>query len=132
MSAVSLLNPEAIAKPLGAYSQAVLCRGEGAWLQVSGQIGVAPDGSLPEDVAAQAENVWRNLVAVLRDAGMEVSDLIKITTYVTDAEALAVAGAVRARYLGEHRPASTAVVVKALAAPGWLVEIDAVAFKAGM
>lgn len=129
MSAVTLLNPVAIATPLGAYSQAVLCRGEGHWLQVSGQIGAAPDGSLPDSVEAQAENVWNNLLAVLREAGMTVSDLVKITTYVVDAAALPVASAVRARYIGEHRPASTVVVAQALASPEWLIEIEAVAFK---
>lgn len=130
MSAVTLLNPSAIAQPLGAYSQALLCRGAGDWLHLSGQIGVSPSGELAPDVQQQAENVWSNIIAILRDAGMTASDLIKITTYGTSPDALAVVGAVRSRYLNQHRPASTVVVVSALARPEWLVEVDAVAFRA--
>ncbi len=130
MTQTVFINPEAIAQPVGSYSHATLCQGTGRWLQLSGQIGMSPDGSLPPGVIEQAENVWCNVEAVLVSAGMSLGDLVKITTYVTEAEDLALAGRVRARYLGGHRPASTVVVAKALAVPEWRIEVEAVAYQA--
>jgi enamine deaminase RidA (YjgF/YER057c/UK114 family) len=78
----------------------------------------------------QADLAWSNLNEVLRAAGLEVADLVKVVTYVTDETQLAALGPVRLKYLGDARPASTLVVVKALARPEWLFEVEAVAFKA--
>ncbi len=58
---------------------------------------------------------------------MGVGDLVKITTYLVNADDLAAAGAARARFLGDARPASATVIVKALVKPEWLIEIEAIA-----
>ena len=123
------LNPKTVVQPAGPYSQAVLTPATGQLLHVAGQVAVRPDGSTPADLAAQVELVWTNLVNILAEAGMDVSHLVKINTYLVDTAALAVHGPIRARFLGEHRPASTLVVVKALAKPEWLIEVEAVAQK---
>jgi len=60
---------------------------------------------------------------------MDVSHLVKVTTYLTDAGNLPKLGPVRGRFLGENRPASTLVVVSALAKPDWLIEVEALALK---
>jgi enamine deaminase RidA (YjgF/YER057c/UK114 family) len=60
---------------------------------------------------------------------MDASHLVRINTYVTDEAHLTEIAPVRLGLLGDARPASTLVVVKALARPQWLVEIDATAFK---
>ncbi len=125
------LNPKSMAAPLGAYSHAVCNDGAGRLLHISGQVGIQPDGKLAEGLEGQIETVWKNIATLLHEAGMDVSDLSKITTYVTDSAALKQASEVRATYLGDHRPASTALVVQALANPEWLVEIDATAFRSG-
>jgi len=123
-------NPASISAPMGAYSNGVSAPGQGRWLHVAGQIGVRPDGSLAEGLAQQAEVAWANLLAILKDADMGVENLIKVTHYLLDATDLTEYGPVRSRFLGEARPASTLLVVKSLARPEWLVEVDAVAWRA--
>jgi enamine deaminase RidA (YjgF/YER057c/UK114 family) len=130
MSAVRALNPPEIAPPVGAYSQAILTQGAGRTLYIAGQVGLQPDGQLAEGFEAQAEAAWKNIVAVLAAAGLGPQDLVKVTTFVTDPAHLALFGPVRTRYLGTARPASTLVVVRALARPEWLVEVEAVAWRA--
>lgn len=61
---------------------------------------------------------------------MGIGDLVKVTSFVTRAENLRKYGAVRDRYLGEHRPTTTLLVVSGLARPEYLVEVDAIAAKA--
>lgn len=124
-----IIVPEHAAPPVGAYSHGILTRGAGDWLHIAGQIGTAADGSLQDGFEAQAEQAWANLVAVLAGAGMDVSHLVKVTTYLTDAADLARLGPIRARFLRSARPASTLVVAAALAHPDWCFEVDAVAFR---
>jgi enamine deaminase RidA (YjgF/YER057c/UK114 family) len=123
------INPGVIAPPVGAYSQGVLAPNAGHWLHIAGQVGIGPDGVLADGFAAQAKTAWQNLMAVLHDAQMDVSHLVKVCTYLVDADHLKLLNAVRAPFLGDARPASTVVVVKALARSEWLVEVDAVAYR---
>jgi 2-iminobutanoate/2-iminopropanoate deaminase len=88
---------------------------------------VLPDGTVPNGIEAQAEARWRNIIAVLADAGMEVEDLVKITTYLVRPEDVAAAGTARAKHFGDARPGSATIIVKALVNPVWLIEIEAVA-----
>lgn len=126
---VHSINPETISRPLGAYSQAVLTTGTGRTLHIAGQIGIREDGSIVSGVKEQAEMAWKNIAGILDAADMDVSNLVKVVTYLIDpADAVALAEA-RRRYLGNCRPASTVVVVKSLLRPEWLIEIEATAFK---
>jgi 2-iminobutanoate/2-iminopropanoate deaminase len=131
VSGLRPVNPAQIAPPVGAYSQAMLSPGGGRWLHVAGQVGLHPDGTLAEGFAAQAEAVWRNIGAILAAAGMGPQDLVKVTTFLTDPDHLPLFAPIRARHLGDARPASTLVVVRALARPDWLVEVEAVAWRGG-
>jgi enamine deaminase RidA (YjgF/YER057c/UK114 family) len=124
------LNPDTTAPPVGLYSQGVVTPGSGRWLHIAGQVGVRRDGTLGEGFEAQAQAAWENVVGVLAAAGMAPGDLVKVTTFLTDAGHLPQFGAVRAKFLGDARPASTLLIVKALARPEWLVEVEAVAWKA--
>lgn len=124
------LNPPAIAAPVGAYSHGVLAPATGQWLHVSGQIGVRPDGSLGSGFAEQARLAWENLLAVLAAAHMDASHLVKVTTFMTEAGDLKDLNPVRSAFLGEARPASTLLIVKALARSEWLFEVEAVAYRA--
>lgn len=123
-------NPSTIAAPAGAYSNGVSAPAGGRWLHIAGQVAIDVDGTVPESFEAQAHVAWRNLLAVLADAGMGVADLVKVNHFLVDANDMAAYAAVRAGYLGEARPASTLLIVQALARPAWRVEIDAVAWKA--
>lgn len=127
---IESLNPSTVAAPAGLYSQAIRTRGAGQWLHVAGQIGMRANGSLADGVAAQAEAAWQNLMALLEAAQMDVSHLVKLTTFLVEREHLALINPVRTRFLGPARPASTLVVVRELARPEWLFEMEAVAFRA--
>lgn len=127
---VRYLNPKSIAAPIGRYSHAVETAPGMRLLHVSGQVGLSADGRLPAGIAEQAENAWRNIEAILAEAGMGIGDLVRVNTFLVDATHVAESRAVRLRHLGEHRPASTLLVVAGLAAPEYLVEIEAVAAAA--
>ncbi|MBL8559898.1 MAG: RidA family protein [Hyphomonadaceae bacterium] len=128
---LKLYNPDVVTPPLGRYTHVVETPPGARLLYLSGQVPVAPDGSVPESLAAQADQVYANIVAILADRGAPPSNIIKLTTFVTedDGDADSVRKA-RAKYLGEHRPASTAVFVSRLVDPSWKIEIEAVALLA--
>ena len=120
-------NPDSIAKPLGAYAHGIEVPAGQRLLFVSGQLGRAPDGTLPETFEEQAQRAWQNVGEVLKSAGMQFSDIVKMTTFVVRPEDYAKARGVRAKFLGDHRPASSGVVITALAMPKSLIEIEVVA-----
>jgi 2-iminobutanoate/2-iminopropanoate deaminase len=124
------LNPSTIAPPGGRYTHAIEVPPGARWLVVSGQVGVAPDGSTPEDIGGQTENCFRNIAAILADAGMSLADVVKITVFLTREDDIAGFRAARDRMIVEARPASTLVVVSQLVRPEWRVEIEALAAKA--
>ena len=122
--------PVNMAPPAANYAHAVVVSDAHRWLHTAGVVPVRPDGSIPEDVAAQAEVVWQNVAAILGAAEMDADAVVSVTTYVVAAAAVADLGAVMAARdtaLGGRRVASTLVIVAALAQPAWLVEIALVA-----
>jgi enamine deaminase RidA (YjgF/YER057c/UK114 family) len=125
-------NPDTIAPPYkNIYSHAVEVRSGARTLYLSGSLGVAPDGTTPESIEQQSEFVMQNMAAVLASAGMSFKDLVKMNAYVLKVEYVPVFAAARGRHLNGARPAMTTVVVPALAAPAWLIEVDAVAAAGG-
>jgi enamine deaminase RidA (YjgF/YER057c/UK114 family) len=122
-------NPAAVAPP-GGYSHGIEMPANARWLYCAGQLGISPDGKMAATFEAQAEQAFRNLLAVLAEAGMGAADLIKINTYLTRREDVATYREVRRRLLGDVRPASTLLVITALARDGALIEIEGVAAKA--
>ena len=120
-------NPGTIAPAFSRYSLAIEAPAAARWLYVSGQVGVTPDGSFADGPEAQMEAAWRNVLAILDSAGMGAGDLVKVTAYLTRAEDIGFYREVRDRMLGGAEPASTLIVISALADPDWLVEIEAVA-----
>ena len=123
-------NPNTIAAAFSSYSLGVEAPAQARWLHVSGQVGVAPDGALAEGPEAQMETAFRNLLAILNSAGMGPHDLVKVTVFLTRPEDVGRYRQVRDRMLAGATPASTLLVVAALADPDWLVEIEAVAASA--
>lgn len=122
------MRPEGMSPPPG-YSHVVVTA-PGRIVFVSGQVSEDAAGQLigKGDVAQQAEQVFANLSRALAAAGATTRDVVKITVFVTDAGAIAAVRTVRNRVFGtEAPPASTAVVVRALANPDWLVEVEAIA-----
>lgn len=125
---LKLENPETVAAPLGRYTHTVEVPAGSGLVFVSGQVPVAPDGSVPLTLAQQADQVYANIVAVLAAKGIPPENIIKLTTFfVEEFDPDDSVRKARAKYLGEHRPASTAVCVRALVDPRWKIEIDAIA-----
>ena len=83
------------------------------------------------DVTGQAEQVMANLVAALRAAGAELTDVVKTTVYVTttDRADLLAAWDVVSRWFGAHDAPSTLLGVTVLGYPGQLVEVEAIAVR---
>jgi enamine deaminase RidA (YjgF/YER057c/UK114 family) len=124
---MSEIRPADIAPPAANYAHAVLTESGARWLHTSGVVPIAPDGSTPDALVDQAELVWANIAAMLRDADMALSNIVSITTYVVVGEDLALVMAARDSALAGHRAASTLVMVPALARPEWRMEIAVVA-----
>lgn len=125
----TFINPPDLPAPVGPYSQAVMSEGPGQWLNIAGQVGIAADGSVPEDAAAQAELAWTCITRALAAAGMGMEHVVKVTIYVVHREDLPALREVRLRHVGPHRPASTLVLVSGLVDARLRFEVDAVAFK---
>lgn len=120
-------NPTDIAPAFSRYSLGVEVPSAARWLTISGQVGVAPDGTLANGAEAQMERSWRNVFAILESAAMTPQNLVKVTAYLTRPEDTALYRQVRDRMLEGAEPASTLVIVAGLADPAWLVEIEATA-----
>jgi 2-iminobutanoate/2-iminopropanoate deaminase len=111
--------------PAGHYSQAVVYNG---LVFVAGQLAIDPRtgekklGSIEE----QTEQALRNVGAILKAAGSDMSRVLKMTVYVSDLGLWGRVNEVYARVLGGHRPARAVIPTKELHY-GFLIEIDAVA-----
>ena len=123
------IRPADVAAPAANYAHAVLTESPSRWLHTSGVVPIAPDGSTPESLADQATLVWSNINAMLRDAGMDPSDIVSVTTYVVVGDDLAPVMAARDAALSGHRAASTLVTVPALARPQWRMEVAVIAAR---
>lgn len=119
------VQPPGVYDP-GRYAQ---CIRTGNTLYLAGQVGVDENGKIVGrgDVEAQAEQVWRNIDTILRAAGADSRNIVKMTTYLVDMGDRETAMRVRARYLGDHLAASTLVGTTALAQPDFLIEVDVTA-----
>ena len=118
--------PAAVYAPAGHYVHGVSIPGDTRLLFISGTMGLNPDGGVPETFEAQCEQVWRNILAILADAGMGKENLVKITCFLGDVANRAANMAVRDRVLGDHRIAVT-VVGATLLDSDWMLEMEAIA-----
>ena len=124
----SVISPDTIAPPAANYAHAVLSTGT-TMLHTAGVVPIRPDGSVPEGLAEQAEVVWANLSAILAEAGMALTDVVSITTYVVAGADLAPVMAARDAALAGHLVASTLATVPELARPEWRMEVAVVAAR---
>ncbi|WP_426536797.1 RidA family protein [Bradyrhizobium sp. McL0615] len=130
MSVLEHPRPEGLLHNAG-FSQVVVAAGKRT-IYTAGQVSIDERGNLvgADDLAAQTEQVMRNVGLALAAAGASFADVVKITTYVVNykPEHRAVIGRARMPFFAKRPPpASTLVGVSALALPEWLVEIEAVA-----
>jgi 2-iminobutanoate/2-iminopropanoate deaminase len=114
------------AKPLGHYSQAVSHDGI---IYVSGQLPVLPNGEFETgNVKKQTRLALEGLLAILKEAHSDKSKVLKTTIYITDISIWSDVNEEYADFFGSHKPARSAVPVKALP-KGVSIEIEAIAFQ---
>ena len=112
---------------IGPYTQAVIA---GDFVFASGQIPLDPETMeiVGDDVKAQTDRVLRSLAAVLEEAGVSLSNVVKSTVYLANISDFQAMNEVYAKHFGEHRPARAALQAGALP-KGALVEIEAIAIR---
>jgi reactive intermediate/imine deaminase len=122
------INPWTWQDALG-FSQAWRVDGAGSFVFVAGQGPISADGELvgSGDFEAQVRQTFENLRTVLEQAGASLESVVKLTVFLTDIGTLREFGRVRNEFLPGPPPASSALQVTALAVPGMLVEVEAIA-----
>jgi enamine deaminase RidA (YjgF/YER057c/UK114 family) len=124
--AIQRINPPGLSTP-ATYSHIVRA---GKTLYIAGQVGVDAEGKVVgPGVLEQLEQLLKNLQIALKSQGADYSHITRIMIYTTDVDAIRApdAAAIRAKYFGAHRPASTLVGVTRLASLEYKVEIEATA-----
>jgi enamine deaminase RidA (YjgF/YER057c/UK114 family) len=121
------LTPKSIKPPFARYSHGVEVPPGKRLVLCSGQVAITSDDRIPEDAGAQAELCFRNIAAILEEAGLGLSDIVRINAYVTDRAHLRPYMDVRDRLFASPAPASTLMIVSGFARPEFKVEIEVIA-----
>ena len=125
--ALNFWNPAGAPAPFSRYSLNVEIPAGARQLHISGQVGVAPDGALSARFEDQARQTLANVRALIRDAGMDWPDVVKLNAFLTRPQDVGAWRSVREAALGDAAPASTLLIVAGLAHPDWLIEVEAIA-----
>lgn len=121
-----VISTAAAPAAIGPYSQAILVD---STLYASGQLGIDPKtGEFAEGITAQTEQAFRNIHAILEEAGMTIDDVVKTTVFLSTMDDFAAMNAVYATQFTKILPARSAVAVRTLPKNG-LVEIEVLAIK---
>lgn len=124
---VRFLTPETIKPPFARYSHGVEVPAGQRLVLCSGQLGIAADDTVPEDVGAQAERCFANIAAILAEAGLGLGNIVRINAYVTDRAYMRGYMDVRDRLFAHPAPASTLMIVSGFTRPEFKVEIEVTA-----
>ena len=122
---ISFIKTDKAPAPIGAYSQAVT---HNQILYCSGQLGIDPDSGklVAGDIAAQTDQIFKNLQAVLTAANTNLTKVIKCSVFITDMSLFAAFNEIYTKWFKDHKPARTTVQVARLPLDG-LIEIEALA-----
>jgi enamine deaminase RidA (YjgF/YER057c/UK114 family) len=122
---IERIQPEGLTKPT-AYTHVVR---SGNLVFLAGQTAVDASGNLvgKGDIAAQADQVFRNLRTALASVGADFGNVVKITTFLTRREDIEGYRAARAKHIPTDMPASTLLFISGLANPDYLIEVEATA-----
>lgn len=123
------LHKIGVSSQIGVYSDATEVGPNQRWLFTAGTPGLHPDGTLPPDITGQSKQAWENIMAILEKAGMEVTDIVKVTTSLLDAKYVGDYANVRKAYLKGYEPAFMLQIIPGLIWPEVLVEIEVIAAR---
>lgn len=129
MAKLTRINPETISKPFSNYSHVVTAEGAQKLVFCAGQVAADVDGKVlpPTDFDAQAKMVMQNLTNALAAGGAKLSDVTKVTIYICNPHDVPKARNILKDYFGDHAPGSTLCILRGLAHPDFLLEIEAIA-----
>lgn len=123
------LMPAGLAPPFARYSHGLEVPAGARLAVTSGQLGIDAAGHVPEDAEAQADLAFTAIAAILAEAGMAMTDIVRLNAYVTAREHMAGYMRARDRWMGTPPPASTLVIVSGFTREEFKVEIEAIAAK---
>ena len=129
MAKITRINPDGLSKPLANYSHVVTAEGAQKLVFCAGQVAADADGTVlpPDDFDAQAKMVMENLTRALAAGGAKISDVTKITIYICNPHDVPKARKILATYFAGNPPGSTLCILRGLANPTFLLEIEAIA-----
>lgn len=121
------LTPASIRAPFARYSHGIEVPANSRLVFCSGQLGIAVDETIPEDVRAQADLCFANISAILAEAGLGLENIVRINAYVTDRVHMQGYMQSRDAHVATPPPASTLMIVSGFTKPEFKVEIEVVA-----
>ena len=123
------LTPPSIRPPFARYAHGVEIPAEWRIVQTSGQLGIRPDDTIPDSAFEQATVCFKNIAAILKDAGLEPKDTAHITAYVTDRAHMAGYMQARDAFIGatDRLPSSTLLIVSGFTKEEFKVEVEVMA-----
>jgi len=129
MAKITRANPRNVSRPFANYSHVVTAEGAQKLVFCAGQVAADVEGRVlpPDDFDAQAKMVMENLVNALATGGAKLSDVTKITIYICNPHDVPKARGILATWFDGHPPASTLCILRGLANPNFLLEIEAIA-----
>jgi 2-iminobutanoate/2-iminopropanoate deaminase len=122
-------RPKGVHQPFSQYSHSVVVEEAQKLIFCAGQVAGDEQGNIlgPDDFEAQGEAVMANLKKVLNDAGADLTDVVKLVSYVCSPHDVKKVRALVKKYFPSSPPANTICVLRGLAHPDYLLEIDATA-----
>jgi 2-iminobutanoate/2-iminopropanoate deaminase len=121
-------NPPSVSAPVNPYSHGAEIEAGSRLLYMAGQVGrQGADGDILPTFEAQVRQTYANIAEILREADMDLTNLVKLTSYITDRKNLAAMREIRSEILGDHKPAHTLIIVAGLAFEEYMIEVDCVA-----
>jgi 2-iminobutanoate/2-iminopropanoate deaminase len=124
---LKMIATDGAPKPFSNYSQAIEVASGSRHVFVAGQVGARTDGSIAESAEEQHRLAWANVLAILKEAGMDHRNIVDGHVYITDRSHIGLYRKVRDDVLKGHKPAATLLVVAGLADPKLVMEVSVIA-----
>jgi enamine deaminase RidA (YjgF/YER057c/UK114 family) len=131
MAEIKIVNPDALGKPLGQYSQMTRVKAS-EFLFIAGQVGVDRNGTTPEDFDAQCVQTFANIAAALASAGAGWGNVVEFTTYLVHSQDIPKFMSYRLRefpkmFPNGAYPPNTLLIIDRLVQEKFLIEVSTVA-----
>jgi 2-iminobutanoate/2-iminopropanoate deaminase len=125
------INPRELKTPSKSYSQGILVPNNSETLYITGQLSQNIEGDIlyPNDPEKQTDIIFQNISYILNEAGMDISNLVKISIYFKNKSDIDKISEVRNKWLKNIKPASLMIQVSGFVKEGCCVEIEGIAIK---